>query len=391
MARAWVIDNKGIAVKVRNASRSCAHQIIDCGANRECPNCHYRIDNSDVSDEWPGLPVGVKFDPSDLELLDHLAAKCGVGSSKPHMFIDEFISTLQEDQGICYTHPENLPGAKKDGSSVHFFHKTINAYTSGQRKRRKVHHEQSSCEEQVRWHKTGKTKSVMENGVHKGFKKIMVLYKSSKKGFKPDKSNWVMHQFHLGAAEDEREGEYVASKVFYQQKSQSDKNTDDPVGENSDALALQTSPKTPITKPPVPPRPGKSVTFDDSADDYREQPLAPEQHIKEENSWVPVSHTEDETGFPSWLAGESQNVESCDFNDIDDTLLCKEVFDSSSIFCNSSGGNNVSYSGIQTTGKNRPAGIADLENLELDSPPDFQLSDLQFSSQDSVFSWIDRL
>ena len=63
-----------------------------------------------VSYDWPGLPVGVKFDPSDAELLEHLAAKCSIGNSKPHSFIDEFIPTLVEDKGICYTHPENLPG-----------------------------------------------------------------------------------------------------------------------------------------------------------------------------------------------------------------------------------------------------------------------------------------
>ncbi|WJX85704.1 SUPPRESSOR OF GAMMA RESPONSE 1 [Trifolium repens] len=79
----------------------------DCGAYCECPNCHYRIDNSDVS--WPGLPLGTKFDPSDVELLEHLAAKCGVGNREPHMFIEEFIPTLEGDQGIYYTHPENLP------------------------------------------------------------------------------------------------------------------------------------------------------------------------------------------------------------------------------------------------------------------------------------------
>lgn len=54
-----------------------------------------------VSPEWPGLPIGVKFDPSDVELLEHLAAKCGVGNSKPHMFIDEFIPTIEGDQGIA--------------------------------------------------------------------------------------------------------------------------------------------------------------------------------------------------------------------------------------------------------------------------------------------------
>lgn len=63
-----------------------------------------------ASYEWPGLPAGVKFDPSDLELLEHLAAKCGVGNLEPHIFIDEFITTLEGVDGICYSHPENLAG-----------------------------------------------------------------------------------------------------------------------------------------------------------------------------------------------------------------------------------------------------------------------------------------
>ena len=63
-----------------------------------------------VSLEWPGLPAGVKFDPTDVELIQHLAGKIGLINSKSHIFIDEFIPTLEEDQGICYTHPKNLPG-----------------------------------------------------------------------------------------------------------------------------------------------------------------------------------------------------------------------------------------------------------------------------------------
>ena len=65
-----------------------------------------------ISCEWPGLPAGVKFDPSDAELLEHLAAKCGVEETNPHDFIDEFIPTLERDKGICYTHPKDLPGNK---------------------------------------------------------------------------------------------------------------------------------------------------------------------------------------------------------------------------------------------------------------------------------------
>ena len=63
-----------------------------------------------VSHEWPGLPRGVKFDPSDQEIMWHLLAKVGVRNMKPHPFIDEFILTVDEDDGICYTHPQNLPG-----------------------------------------------------------------------------------------------------------------------------------------------------------------------------------------------------------------------------------------------------------------------------------------
>ncbi|KAF2308447.1 hypothetical protein GH714_009691 [Hevea brasiliensis] len=392
MARAWLIDGRTIARKVKNPTRASAYQIKDYGANRACPNCHHCIDNSDVSHDWPGLPAGVKFDPSDAELLEHLAAKCGPGDSKPHAFIDEFIPTLVEDKGICYTHPENLPGAKKDGSNIHFFHKTINAYATGQRKRRKVHNEQGSNEEHVRWHKTGKTKSVMENGVQKGCKKIMVLYKSSKKGSKPDKSNWVMHQYHLGTDEDEKEGEYVVSKIFYQPQKQTDMNDDGLTIEDSDILAPHTSPRTPITNPPNPPRPKKSDAFDDVADDK-------EQDIKgASNVQVPAVHPEDDVRYPAWLAGESQDVENYEFSSINDSLLCKENFNSSSLFLDNSG--NVSDGGVacsrnEVTGNNNnnknnnaPCGIADLENLELDTPPDFQLADLQFSSQDSILDWM---
>lgn len=163
--------------------------------------------------------------------------------------------------------PVFVSGAKKDGSNVHFFHRTTNAYTTGQRKRRKIHHQNGLTEEHVRWHKTGKTKAVIEDGVHKGFKKIMVLYIRSKKGSKPYKSNWVMHQYHLGTEEDEKASEYVVSKIFYQQQKQSEKNEENPVAEDSDNMTLQTSPRTPKPNPPDPPRTGKCVDCDDNIDE----------------------------------------------------------------------------------------------------------------------------
>lgn len=66
-----------------------------------------------VAQAWPGLPRGVKFDPSDQEILWHLLAKNGVGNKEPHPFVDEFIPTVNEDEGICYTHPQHLPGEYK--------------------------------------------------------------------------------------------------------------------------------------------------------------------------------------------------------------------------------------------------------------------------------------
>lgn len=58
----------------------------------------------------PGLPAGVKFDPNDQEILQHLEAKIMFDVPKLHPLIDEFIPTLEGENGICYTHPEKLPG-----------------------------------------------------------------------------------------------------------------------------------------------------------------------------------------------------------------------------------------------------------------------------------------
>jgi No apical meristem (NAM) protein len=58
----------------------------------------------------PGLPAGVKFDPTDQELLEHLEGKSRPESINLHPLIDEFIPTIEGENGICYTHPERLPG-----------------------------------------------------------------------------------------------------------------------------------------------------------------------------------------------------------------------------------------------------------------------------------------
>ncbi|EPS60726.1 hypothetical protein M569_14078, partial [Genlisea aurea] len=214
----WLVDQNRIATKIRSASGSLDPGEINWKSNptKPCPSCQYVIDNSDVIEVWPGLPRGVKFDPSDQEIIWHLLAKVGDDNLKPHPFIDEFIPTVEEEDGICYTHPQNLPGVKQDGSASHFFHRAVKAYATGTRKRRKIQGIEDTGD--VRWHKTGRTKPVNLDGLQKGCKKIMVLYLSSAKGGKAEKTNWVMHQYHLGTGEDERDGEYVISKVFYQQQ-----------------------------------------------------------------------------------------------------------------------------------------------------------------------------
>ncbi|KAL9267568.1 NAC domain-containing protein [Drosera capensis] len=164
--------------------------------------------------DLPGLPAGVKFDRTDLEIVEHLEAKVRGDPRKLHPLLDEFIPTLDSENGICYNHPEKLPGVSKDGLIRHFFHRPPKAYTTGTRKRRKVQTDQEGNE--TRWHKTGKTRAVLSNSMLKGFKKILVMYTNYGRQKKPGKTNWVMHQYLLRDNEEEKDGELVASKVFYQ-------------------------------------------------------------------------------------------------------------------------------------------------------------------------------
>ncbi|KAL5986410.1 hypothetical protein ACLOJK_014743 [Asimina triloba] len=217
-----------------------------CGS-KQCPGCGHKLERRP---DWLGLPAGVKFDPTDQELIEHLEAKVASEQSKSHPLIDEFIPTIEGEDGICYTHPEKLPGVTKDGLSRHFFHRPSKAYTTGTRKRRKI---QAECELQggeTRWHKTGKTRPVMVNGKQKGCKKILVLYTNFGKHRKPEKTNWVMHQYHLGQLEEEKEGELVVSKIFYQTQprqcnsSSSSEIRIGPAGPSGEASSEHTRPES---------------------------------------------------------------------------------------------------------------------------------------------------
>ena len=162
-------------------------------------------------------------------------------------------------------------GVKHDGTMSHFFHRAIKAYSTGTRKRRKIHDDDLG---DVRWHKTGRTKTVVLDGVQRGCKKIMVLYEG--KSVKP---NWVMHQYHLGTDEDEKDGEYVVSKIFYQQPQQQgvlkkggDKDkAEEEVSEDIFAAATTTPKADPVTPRLFTPEPSRQAV-----------PLCSDSHLPNE-------------------------------------------------------------------------------------------------------------
>ncbi|KAM0938628.1 putative transcription factor NAM family [Dioscorea sansibarensis] len=220
----WCVEIKNNNITSGTTTSSSSTTEFDSKRSEEststtCPSCGQTIkaqqDKNAGIQDLKGVPAGVKFDPSDQELLEHLEGKTTPEAHKKlHPLIDQFIPTIEGETGICYTHPENLPGVSKDGLIRHFFHRPSKAYTTGTRKRRKVRTDEQGDE--TRWHKTGKTRPVFINGKLKGYKKILVLYINYGRNRKPEKTNWVMHQYHLGIDEDEKDGELIVSKVFYQ-------------------------------------------------------------------------------------------------------------------------------------------------------------------------------
>ncbi|KAI7724892.1 hypothetical protein M8C21_025818 [Ambrosia artemisiifolia] len=306
--------------------------------------------------DWPGLPSGVKFDPTDVELLDHLAAKCGVGNERPHEFIDVFIPTIDVEQGICYKHPENLPGSRKDGNSFHFFYQTRNAYEKGQRKRRKIC-TRSSLEEDVRWHKTGRTKAIFKNGVHIGCKKIMVLYGTTVGGSKPCKMNWVMHQYHLGTDEDEKDNEYVVSKIFYQAQKDTHEDT------NVSVVDEEYDPKTPMINACDPLGPGKTPLYEDVTCDYAIPSPQQEPECYEQKYVVsfPTAELKDDPSLP--VCRESFNA-----IDLDAIHNSFSVEDNMNVHYSQSGLSSSTNDAAMAARDVCP-GTAELENLDLGSPP----------------------
>jgi hypothetical protein len=93
----------------------------------------------------------------------------------------------------------------------------------------------------------------------------MVLYKSTKRGCKPDKANWAMHQYHLGTEEEEQDGQMVVSKIFYQLGKEKDQFESESVEEKDAIMPMHTAtvgPRTPMPNAPQPPRHKRSNQVD---------------------------------------------------------------------------------------------------------------------------------
>ena len=81
------------------------------------------------------LPAGVKFDPTDQELIEHLEDKVTAASARSHPLIELFIPTIDSEHRICYTHPEKLPGKTPIGrllaQTYSFVYSSIFIFTRG--------------------------------------------------------------------------------------------------------------------------------------------------------------------------------------------------------------------------------------------------------------------
>ncbi|KAL6645124.1 hypothetical protein ACP70R_016732 [Stipagrostis hirtigluma subsp. patula] len=154
---------------------------------------------------WPGLPRGVEFNPSDSDLLWHLAAEVGNGLVHRYPFINEFIKTVDDERGFSCAHPQDIPGLKQDGRASYFFHKRINLCNN-------------ENDTNISWQKIGNTKSIILDETLQGCKEVFVLYAYRLNDHGREKTDWRLHQYHIiNTVKDE--GELVVSKIFYKSQN----------------------------------------------------------------------------------------------------------------------------------------------------------------------------
>ncbi|WVZ56041.1 hypothetical protein U9M48_006627 [Paspalum notatum var. saurae] len=150
---------------------------------------------------WPGLPRGVEFNPSDDDILWHLAAEVGNGLAHRHPFIDEFIKSIDDDGGFSCTHPRDIPGVRQDGRASYFFHRRFDSYSK-------------ENDGNISWRKIGTSRSIILDGTLQGSKEVFVLYADVMTDNSPQRTDWRLHQYHIrNKVKDEEE--LVVSKIFY--------------------------------------------------------------------------------------------------------------------------------------------------------------------------------
>ncbi|KAG7026970.1 NAC domain-containing protein 73 [Cucurbita argyrosperma subsp. argyrosperma] len=117
-------------------------------------------------------------------------------------FVDKYVTNSSSSCPSCGHHQIKSP--EKCGAGIHI----LPGLPAGVKF--------DPTDQEILLHLEGKTRPVLVGGRVKGYKKILVLYTNYGKQKKPEKTNWIMHQYHLGGSEEEKDGELVVSKVFYQ-------------------------------------------------------------------------------------------------------------------------------------------------------------------------------
>ncbi|OQU92983.1 hypothetical protein SORBI_3001G453000 [Sorghum bicolor] len=151
-------------------------------------------------ESWPGLPRGVEFNPSDSDILWHLAAEVGNGRTERHPFIHEFIKFVDGDGGFYCRHPQDIPGVRQDGRASYFFHRSFEPCNN--------ENDASNC-----WKKIGSPRSIILGGTLQGCKEVFALYADMTSDKSSQETDWRLHQYHLQNTV-KAESEIVVSKIF---------------------------------------------------------------------------------------------------------------------------------------------------------------------------------
>ncbi|KAG2542450.1 uncharacterized protein LOC120692056 isoform X2 [Panicum virgatum] len=163
-----------------------------------------RFDGASLQQSWPGLPRGVEFNPSDGDLLWHLAAEVGNGQAERHPFINKFITSVDDDRGFSYTHPRDIPGVRQDGHAAYFFHRRFESYSN-------------EGDANISWKKVGTSRSIFLDGTLQGCKEVFVLYADTMSDKGSQQTDWRLHQYHIrNTVKDEEE--LVLSKIFFESR-----------------------------------------------------------------------------------------------------------------------------------------------------------------------------